>query len=80
MELLGGNGVDTSMMFPVADLCFSLSGLGESEPPMFPSSVTLSFLIVPGRSLTFARQLLCCTIICFAMPFYAMLRLAFVFN
>lgn len=32
VELLGGNGVDTSKMFPVADLCFSLSGLGESEP------------------------------------------------
>lgn len=31
VELLGGNGVDTSKMFPVADLCFSLSGLGESE-------------------------------------------------
>uniref|UniRef100_A0A096M1C9 Corticotropin-releasing factor-binding protein n=1 Tax=Poecilia formosa TaxID=48698 RepID=A0A096M1C9_POEFO len=27
VELLGGNGVDTSKMFPVADLCFSLSGL-----------------------------------------------------
>lgn len=29
VELLGGNGVDTSKMFPVADLCFSLAGLGE---------------------------------------------------
>ena len=36
VELLGGNGVDTSKMFPVADLCFSLSGLGESQ---FTSSV-----------------------------------------
>lgn len=30
VELLGGNGVDTSRMFPVADLCFPLSGLGKS--------------------------------------------------
>ena len=30
VELLGGDGVDTSQMFPVADLCFSLSGLGQS--------------------------------------------------
>lgn len=30
VELLGGNGVDTSKMIPVADLCFSPSGLGES--------------------------------------------------
>ncbi|XP_061119584.1 corticotropin-releasing factor-binding protein isoform X1 [Conger conger] len=26
VELLGGNGVDTSKMFPVADLCYSFSG------------------------------------------------------
>ncbi|XP_076836713.1 corticotropin-releasing factor-binding protein [Brachyhypopomus gauderio] len=26
VELLGGNGVDTSKMFPMADLCFSFSG------------------------------------------------------
>ncbi|KAK1893265.1 Corticotropin-releasing factor-binding protein [Dissostichus eleginoides] len=31
VELLGGNGVDTSMMFPVADLCFSLSGLAQMK-------------------------------------------------
>ncbi|CAG5924421.1 unnamed protein product [Menidia menidia] len=31
VELLGGNGVDTSKMLPVADLCFSVSGLGESQ-------------------------------------------------
>lgn len=30
VELLGGNGVDTSKMFPVADLCFAVGGLGES--------------------------------------------------
>lgn len=41
VELLGGNGVDTSKMFPVADLCFSLSGLGESEPLQFTSSENL---------------------------------------
>ncbi|KAM9393079.1 corticotropin-releasing factor-binding protein-like [Pholidichthys leucotaenia] len=29
VELLGGNGVDTSKMFPVADLCFPLSGLAQ---------------------------------------------------
>lgn len=33
VELLGGNGVDTSKMFPVADLCFSLSGLGKTASP-----------------------------------------------
>ncbi|TNM89413.1 hypothetical protein fugu_003647 [Takifugu bimaculatus] len=31
VELLGGNGVDTSQMFPVADLCFSLSGLAQMK-------------------------------------------------
>ncbi|KAJ0068098.1 hypothetical protein NL108_015571 [Boleophthalmus pectinirostris] len=31
VELLGGNGVDTSHMFPVADLCFSLSGLAQMK-------------------------------------------------
>ncbi|CAL1614978.1 unnamed protein product [Knipowitschia caucasica] len=31
VELLGGNGVDTSRMFPVADLCFSLSGLAQMK-------------------------------------------------
>ncbi|XP_067378530.1 corticotropin-releasing factor-binding protein-like [Channa argus] len=31
VELLGGNGVDTSKMFPVADLCFSLSGLSQMK-------------------------------------------------
>nr|XP_004547130.2 corticotropin-releasing factor-binding protein [Maylandia zebra] len=31
VELLGGNGVDTSKMFPVADLCFSLSGLAQMK-------------------------------------------------
>ncbi|XP_068167497.1 corticotropin-releasing factor-binding protein-like [Antennarius striatus] len=29
VELLGGDGVDTSKMFPVADLCFSLNGLAQ---------------------------------------------------
>ncbi|XP_068594464.1 corticotropin-releasing factor-binding protein-like [Brachionichthys hirsutus] len=29
VELLGGNGVDTSKMFPVADLCFSVNGLAQ---------------------------------------------------
>ncbi|XP_034026549.1 corticotropin-releasing factor-binding protein-like [Thalassophryne amazonica] len=31
VELLGGNGVDTSRMFPVADLCFSLTGLAQMK-------------------------------------------------
>ncbi|AWP07370.1 putative corticotropin-releasing factor-binding protein-like [Scophthalmus maximus] len=31
VELLGGNGVDTSKMFPVADLCFSLAGLAQMK-------------------------------------------------
>ncbi|CAJ1069109.1 corticotropin-releasing factor-binding protein-like [Xyrichtys novacula] len=31
VELLGGNGVDTSKMFPVADLCFSLTGLAQMK-------------------------------------------------
>ncbi|XP_029365585.1 corticotropin-releasing factor-binding protein-like isoform X1 [Echeneis naucrates] len=31
VELLGGNGVDTSQMFPVADLCFSLSGFAQMK-------------------------------------------------
>uniref|UniRef100_A0A3B5BDJ5 Corticotropin-releasing factor-binding protein n=1 Tax=Stegastes partitus TaxID=144197 RepID=A0A3B5BDJ5_9TELE len=31
VELLGGNGVDTSKMFPVADLCFSHSGLAQMK-------------------------------------------------
>ncbi|KAM4616463.1 corticotropin-releasing factor-binding protein-like [Polymixia lowei] len=31
VELLGGNGVDTSKLFPVADLCFSLSGLAQMK-------------------------------------------------
>ncbi|KAM9858866.1 corticotropin-releasing factor-binding protein-like [Aulostomus maculatus] len=31
VELLGGNGVDTSGMFPVADLCFSHSGLAQMK-------------------------------------------------
>ncbi|XP_029916147.1 corticotropin-releasing factor-binding protein-like [Myripristis murdjan] len=31
VELLGGNGVDTSKMFPVADLCYSLSGLAQMK-------------------------------------------------
>ncbi|XP_019742289.1 corticotropin-releasing factor-binding protein-like [Hippocampus comes] len=31
VELLGGNGVDTSRMFPVADLCFPLSGLAQMK-------------------------------------------------
>ncbi|XP_069034626.1 corticotropin-releasing factor-binding protein-like [Embiotoca jacksoni] len=31
VELLGGNGVDTSKMSPVADLCFSLSGLAQMK-------------------------------------------------
>ncbi|XP_040898483.1 corticotropin-releasing factor-binding protein-like [Toxotes jaculatrix] len=31
VELLGGNGVDTSKMFPVADVCFSLSGLAQMK-------------------------------------------------
>lgn len=31
VELLGGNGVDTSHMFPVADLCFSLSGQAQMK-------------------------------------------------
>ncbi|XP_034452383.1 corticotropin-releasing factor-binding protein-like [Hippoglossus hippoglossus] len=31
VELLGGNGVDTSKMFPVADLCFSLNGLAQMK-------------------------------------------------
>uniref|UniRef100_H3DD54 Corticotropin-releasing factor-binding protein n=1 Tax=Tetraodon nigroviridis TaxID=99883 RepID=H3DD54_TETNG len=31
VELLGGDGVDTSQMFPVADLCFSLSGLAQMK-------------------------------------------------
>lgn len=39
VELLGGNGVDTSMMVPMADLCFSLTGLGESEPLLFSSEL-----------------------------------------
>lgn len=43
VELLGGNGVDTSKMFPVADLCFSLSGLGEFEVLQITSSVNLLF-------------------------------------
>ncbi|XP_054630846.1 corticotropin-releasing factor-binding protein-like isoform X1 [Dunckerocampus dactyliophorus] len=31
VELLGGNGVDTSRMFPVADLCFPLNGLAQMK-------------------------------------------------
>nr|XP_043881395.1 corticotropin-releasing factor-binding protein-like isoform X2 [Solea senegalensis] len=31
VELLGGNGIDTSKMFPVADLCFSLRGLAQMK-------------------------------------------------
>ncbi|KAM9744719.1 corticotropin-releasing factor-binding protein-like [Menidia menidia] len=31
VELLGGNGVDTSKMLPVADLCFSVSGLAQMK-------------------------------------------------
>ncbi|XP_026177640.1 corticotropin-releasing factor-binding protein-like [Mastacembelus armatus] len=31
VELLGGNGVDTSKMFPVADFCFSVSGLAQMK-------------------------------------------------
>ncbi|XP_040052606.1 corticotropin-releasing factor-binding protein [Gasterosteus aculeatus] len=31
VELLGGNGVDTSMMVPMADLCFSLTGLAQMK-------------------------------------------------
>ncbi|XP_051924538.1 corticotropin-releasing factor-binding protein-like [Hippocampus zosterae] len=31
VELLGGNSVDTSRMFPVADLCFPLSGLAQMK-------------------------------------------------
>uniref|UniRef100_A0A8C6NUN4 Corticotropin-releasing factor-binding protein n=1 Tax=Nothobranchius furzeri TaxID=105023 RepID=A0A8C6NUN4_NOTFU len=31
VELLGGNGVDTSKMFPVADLCFPASGLAQMK-------------------------------------------------
>ncbi|XP_075889523.1 corticotropin-releasing factor-binding protein-like isoform X2 [Nelusetta ayraudi] len=31
VELLGGNGVDTSRMFPVADLCFSIGGLAQMK-------------------------------------------------
>ncbi|XP_041793581.1 corticotropin-releasing factor-binding protein-like [Chelmon rostratus] len=31
VELLGGNGVDTSKMFPVADLCFSFGGLAQMK-------------------------------------------------
>ncbi|KAF6730072.1 Corticotropin-releasing factor-binding protein [Oryzias melastigma] len=31
VELLGGNGVDTSKMIPVADLCFSPSGLAQMK-------------------------------------------------
>ncbi|XP_053726934.1 corticotropin-releasing factor-binding protein-like [Synchiropus splendidus] len=31
VELLGGNGVDTSTMFPVADLCFSTGGLARMK-------------------------------------------------
>ncbi|CAL8345415.1 unnamed protein product [Lota lota] len=31
VELLGGNGVDTSKMYPMADLCFSPSGLTQMK-------------------------------------------------
>ncbi|XP_061881480.1 corticotropin-releasing factor-binding protein-like [Entelurus aequoreus] len=31
VELLGGNGVDTSRMFPMADLCFPLNGLAQMK-------------------------------------------------
>ncbi|XP_037535971.1 corticotropin-releasing factor-binding protein [Nematolebias whitei] len=31
VELLGGNGVDTSKMFPVADLCYSSGGLAQMK-------------------------------------------------
>ncbi|XP_061674114.1 corticotropin-releasing factor-binding protein-like [Syngnathoides biaculeatus] len=31
VEVLGGNGVDTSHMFPVADLCFPLIGLAQMK-------------------------------------------------
>ncbi|XP_062307207.1 corticotropin-releasing factor-binding protein-like [Osmerus eperlanus] len=31
VELLGGNGVDTSKMFPLADLCYSVSGLAQMK-------------------------------------------------
>ncbi|XP_008334180.1 corticotropin-releasing factor-binding protein-like [Cynoglossus semilaevis] len=31
VELLGGNGVDTSRMYPVADLCYSLRGLAQMK-------------------------------------------------
>ncbi|XP_061529396.1 corticotropin-releasing factor-binding protein-like [Phycodurus eques] len=31
VQLLGGNGVDTSHMFPIADLCFPLSGLAQMK-------------------------------------------------
>ncbi|TNN47375.1 Corticotropin-releasing factor-binding protein [Liparis tanakae] len=34
VELLGGNGVDTSMMFPMADLCYSLTGLAHFRLPL----------------------------------------------
>lgn len=31
VELLGGNGMDTSKMFPMADLCYSFNGPGENS-------------------------------------------------
>lgn len=49
VELLGGNGVDTSKMFPVADLCFSLSGLGKSG---LSSVSSFSNRTVSGRIIT----------------------------
>ncbi|XP_040011463.1 corticotropin-releasing factor-binding protein-like isoform X2 [Xiphias gladius] len=56
VELLGGNGVDTSKMFPVADLCFSLSGLvptiGTHRAPQDPREQSGSLLHCGMRSHT----------------------------
>lgn len=48
VELLGGNGMDTSKMFPVADICYSFNGPGENFSFVI---LALRYIFSPRRTL-----------------------------
>ena len=59
VELLGGNGVDTSKMYPMADLCFSPSGLSESTN--HPFNTPYQVISVQHQTLPCCTTLYCYT-------------------
>lgn len=67
MELLGGNGVDTSKMFPVADLCFSLSGLGESSGDLWEHDLPYSCVTLCYTSLKTCLYMLRVVVLIFSV-------------